>query len=400
MDLSGPSAYADTFARDHLPPAEQWPTLEFTTEMLQYPERLNAATELIDVPSRTLRRRPPGPAHAGRRGLDLRRAAAPRQPGRPGARRGPRPGHPATGCCCARPTTRGPSPPGSASSRPAASSSPPWPALRARELGPDRRADPAGDRPGRPPVRRRRRGRPRHRRPDLAVVALRRRRRRRPDAARRRPSRRVRRRRHRRRRRRAASGRPPAAPASRRSPRTSTATSSSIDNTFGRTLLRLRPDDLVAVHRAARVHLRPRHARGLPAAGRRVRAPDRVGHAGRSSPTSSPSTASPCWRPRRRRTSRSSRPASDQLLAGLRVARVSAGEHMPQATWEQVRDEHRPASSSTASAPPRCCTSSSPPPATTSAPAPTGRPVPGYRATILDADGDELGARRARAGSP
>ncbi len=49
MELS-PSAYADTFARDHLPPAEQWPTLEFTTESLQYPDRLNAAVELIDVP--------------------------------------------------------------------------------------------------------------------------------------------------------------------------------------------------------------------------------------------------------------------------------------------------------------------------------------------------------------
>jgi 2-aminobenzoate-CoA ligase len=49
MELS-PSAYPDTFARDHLPPAEQWPVLEFTTEMVQYPERLNAATELIDVP--------------------------------------------------------------------------------------------------------------------------------------------------------------------------------------------------------------------------------------------------------------------------------------------------------------------------------------------------------------
>ncbi|MFC4056191.1 AMP-binding protein [Actinomadura syzygii] len=45
----GPSAYADTFARDNLPPDEQWPALEFTTEPLDYPERLNAATELIDV---------------------------------------------------------------------------------------------------------------------------------------------------------------------------------------------------------------------------------------------------------------------------------------------------------------------------------------------------------------
>ena len=44
-----PSAYTDTFARDHLPPADQWPTLEFTTPDLQYPERLNAAVELLDA---------------------------------------------------------------------------------------------------------------------------------------------------------------------------------------------------------------------------------------------------------------------------------------------------------------------------------------------------------------
>jgi 2-aminobenzoate-CoA ligase len=40
----------DTFARDHLPPAALWPAIEFTTPELQYPDRLNAATELIDVP--------------------------------------------------------------------------------------------------------------------------------------------------------------------------------------------------------------------------------------------------------------------------------------------------------------------------------------------------------------
>ncbi len=49
MSTLGTSGYADTFARDHLPPAEQWPTLEFTTPLLDYPERLNAATELIDA---------------------------------------------------------------------------------------------------------------------------------------------------------------------------------------------------------------------------------------------------------------------------------------------------------------------------------------------------------------
>ncbi|SDP66561.1 2-aminobenzoate-CoA ligase [Pedococcus dokdonensis] len=44
-----PSGYTDTFARDHLPPAADWPTLEFTTPELQYPERLNAAVELLDA---------------------------------------------------------------------------------------------------------------------------------------------------------------------------------------------------------------------------------------------------------------------------------------------------------------------------------------------------------------
>ena len=49
MPLS-PSAHVDTFARDHLPPAELWPTIEFGTPELRYPDRLNAATEIIDVP--------------------------------------------------------------------------------------------------------------------------------------------------------------------------------------------------------------------------------------------------------------------------------------------------------------------------------------------------------------
>ncbi|GAA3583289.1 AMP-binding protein [Klugiella xanthotipulae] len=41
------TAHVDTFAADHLPPREQWPTLEFTIPEVQYPARLNAATELI-----------------------------------------------------------------------------------------------------------------------------------------------------------------------------------------------------------------------------------------------------------------------------------------------------------------------------------------------------------------
>ncbi|KQQ96322.1 2-aminobenzoate-CoA ligase [Arthrobacter sp. Leaf141] len=43
-----PSAHVDTFTRDHLPPAETWPALEFTLPELHYSERLNAAGVLID----------------------------------------------------------------------------------------------------------------------------------------------------------------------------------------------------------------------------------------------------------------------------------------------------------------------------------------------------------------
>jgi 2-aminobenzoate-CoA ligase len=43
-----PSAHVDTFCRDHLPPAEQWPQLTFDLPELQYPDRLNCATALLD----------------------------------------------------------------------------------------------------------------------------------------------------------------------------------------------------------------------------------------------------------------------------------------------------------------------------------------------------------------
>ncbi|WP_417221278.1 AMP-binding protein [Arthrobacter sp.] len=45
------SAHVDTYTRDHLPPADQWPTLEFTLPELQYPQKLNAAAALIDEPT-------------------------------------------------------------------------------------------------------------------------------------------------------------------------------------------------------------------------------------------------------------------------------------------------------------------------------------------------------------
>lgn len=44
----GYSAHIDTFARDNLPPQSEWPELIFTLPELQFPERLNCATELLD----------------------------------------------------------------------------------------------------------------------------------------------------------------------------------------------------------------------------------------------------------------------------------------------------------------------------------------------------------------
>jgi 2-aminobenzoate-CoA ligase len=44
----GRSAHVDTFARDNLPPFEQWPDLVLNRPEFQYPDRLNAAVELTD----------------------------------------------------------------------------------------------------------------------------------------------------------------------------------------------------------------------------------------------------------------------------------------------------------------------------------------------------------------
>lgn len=46
--MSRRSAHVDTFARDNLPPADQWPEFIFEGPGLQFPERLNCAAELLD----------------------------------------------------------------------------------------------------------------------------------------------------------------------------------------------------------------------------------------------------------------------------------------------------------------------------------------------------------------
>ena len=42
------TGHIDTFARDNLPPREQWPEFKFDLPELQYPERLNCVTEWVD----------------------------------------------------------------------------------------------------------------------------------------------------------------------------------------------------------------------------------------------------------------------------------------------------------------------------------------------------------------
>lgn len=42
------SAHVDSFARDRLPPPEDWPALEFELPELRYPDRLNCGAELLD----------------------------------------------------------------------------------------------------------------------------------------------------------------------------------------------------------------------------------------------------------------------------------------------------------------------------------------------------------------
>ncbi|MGW4807943.1 AMP-binding protein [Kitasatospora sp. NPDC004272] len=49
-----PSAHADTFARDRLPPRHEWPELHFDLPELRYPQRLNCAQELLDGTIRRL----------------------------------------------------------------------------------------------------------------------------------------------------------------------------------------------------------------------------------------------------------------------------------------------------------------------------------------------------------
>src|SRR5690242_16609326 len=49
MPLLLPSAHTDTFARDRLPPPDQWPELLFKLPTLHFPDKLNCAAALLDA---------------------------------------------------------------------------------------------------------------------------------------------------------------------------------------------------------------------------------------------------------------------------------------------------------------------------------------------------------------
>ena len=46
--MLGPSAHVDTFSRDNLPPAGEWPDLLLNDPIFHYPDHINVATELTD----------------------------------------------------------------------------------------------------------------------------------------------------------------------------------------------------------------------------------------------------------------------------------------------------------------------------------------------------------------
>ena len=43
--MLGPTSHTDTFARDNLPPPDQWP--DFLMSGFEYPDYMNAAVELL-----------------------------------------------------------------------------------------------------------------------------------------------------------------------------------------------------------------------------------------------------------------------------------------------------------------------------------------------------------------
>ncbi|MFI2707188.1 AMP-binding protein, partial [Nocardioides sp. CER28] len=162
----------------------------------------------------------------------------------------------------------------------------------------------------------------------------------------------------------------------------------SIDNTFGREILTLTPTDVVACTAPFAFTF------GL---GMLVVFTLRAGACAFLTETATPAELADLVAERGVTVLATAPTAYKQILKAGKVAQlakvrtaVSAGEHMPQTTWEELRDtigltvvdgigatEMLHIFISAAGADIR--------------PGTTGRPVPGYRATILDADGQEVG---------
>ena len=132
MQLS-PSAHADTFCRDNLPPDGLWPDFLFTLPELQYPERLNAAAELLDATAEAFGGgRPCLLAEDGPPGATTTWCGSPTR--WRGCWRTSSAWCRETGCCCAARTTRGSPRAGWACSRPGAVAVTTMSLLRSGEL--------------------------------------------------------------------------------------------------------------------------------------------------------------------------------------------------------------------------------------------------------------------------
>ena len=327
-----PSAHVDTFCRDHLPPAEQWPELVFDLPELALPRSAELRRRAAGRRGRPARRRPPVPARPRRRSLDVRRPAGRVRTGSPRCSvedLGIVPGN--------RVLLRGPNNPWLAACwfgvlKAGAVVVTTMPLLRAGELStidehrPARRSPcvmRASSRRSRSRRSAIRRGRPTARAAtssvDIDGRAGRLRRRRRPPPTTSRCSRSR-----------------PARPAGRRRRCTSTATCSRSPTPSRRHVLQPTPDDVFTGTPPLAFTFGLGGAAGLPAAGRRVDAADREGH------------ARPSWRdlidraPGHGLLHRADGVQGDAgrrqpRLATLRRA-VSAGEHLPAATWRGVKD--------------------------------------------------------------
>ena len=166
---------------------------------------------------------------------------------------------------------------------------------------------------------------------------------------------------------------------SRRAACTSTATCSPPATRSRREILGPQPDEVFCRHAAARVHLRARRARAVPAAlrgldGARAAQPGpepvleaiaRARHRPRCSPRRPP-TGRCCGR---------REPADLDSLRDLRVGRRAA----PAPAWPRRGTSGPASASSTGSGRPRCCTSSSPPGRRTRGPGSMRAARPGLR---------------------